>query len=101
MPETITIGRSDTELKVARPRLHKVILLNDDFTPRGFVVRILKYEFRLSDEKARQVMTTAHQRGACVVGVFTQDIAETKATNAVDAARKEGYPLLLTTEPEE
>jgi ATP-dependent Clp protease adaptor protein ClpS len=101
MPETITIGRSDTELKVARPRLHKVILLNDDFTPRGFVVKILKYEFRLGDGKARQVMTTAHQRGACVVGVFTQDIAETKATNAVDAARKEGYPLMFTTEPEE
>jgi ATP-dependent Clp protease adaptor protein ClpS len=101
MTENITIGRTDTDLQVARPRLHKVILLNDDFTPRGFVVKILKREFRLGAEKARQVMNTAHQRGACVVGVFTQDIAETKATNAVDAARKEGYPLLFTTEPEE
>jgi len=101
MPETVTIGRGQTELQVERPRLHKVILINDDFTPRAFVVRILKAEFRLGEEKARQVMTTAHQRGACVVAVFTQDIAETKATNAVDAARKEGYPLLFTTEPEE
>jgi ATP-dependent Clp protease adaptor protein ClpS len=46
-------------------------------------------------------MMTAHQRGACVVGVFVQDVAETKATRATDAARKEGYPLLFTIEPEE
>lgn len=101
MPETITIQRGQTELKVERPKLHKVILVNDDFTPRSFVVRILKAEFRLGEEQARQVMSTAHQRGACVVGVFTQEVAETKATNAVDAARKEGFPLLFTTEPEE
>ncbi len=101
MPETTTISRGQTELQVERPRLHKVVLLNDDFTPRGFVVRVLKAEFRLSEEQASQVMSTAHRRGACVVGVFTREIAETKATNAVDAARKEGYPLLFTTEPEE
>ncbi len=101
MPETITIQRGQTELQVERPKLHKVILVNDDFAPRSFVVRILKAEFRLGEEKARQVMSTAHQRGACVVAVFTQEVAETKATNAVDAARKEGFPLLFTTEPEE
>jgi len=46
-------------------------------------------------------MMTAHQKGACVVAVYTKDIAETKATEATDAGRKEGYPLLFTTEPEE
>jgi ATP-dependent Clp protease adaptor protein ClpS len=46
-------------------------------------------------------MMTAHQRGACVVAVFTKDIAEEKATNATEAGRKRGYPLLFTTEPEE
>jgi ATP-dependent Clp protease adaptor protein ClpS len=101
MPETITLRRGQTELQIARPRLHKVILVNDDFTPRRFVVKLLKAEFRLGEARALQVMSTAHQRGVCVVGVFTQDVAETKATNAVDAARKEGYPLLFTTEPEE
>jgi ATP-dependent Clp protease adaptor protein ClpS len=90
-----------TRPKVERPRLYKVILLNDDFTPRDFVVRVLKAEFRMNEAQARQVMMTAHQRGACVVAVFVQDIAETKATRATDAARKEGYPLLFTTEPEE
>ncbi len=90
-----------TRLKVERPRLYKVILLNDDFTPRTFVVLILKAEFRMNESQAQQVMMTAHKRGACVVAVFVQDVAETKATRATDAARKKGYPLLFTTEPEE
>lgn len=93
--------KSRTELKVERPKLHKVILVNDDFTPREFVVNILRGVFRLGDEQARRVMTTAHKRGVCVVAVFTKDIAEAKATDATDAARKKGYPLLFTTEPEE
>jgi ATP-dependent Clp protease adaptor protein ClpS len=90
-----------TRPKVERPRLYKVILINDDFTPREFVVMILKAEFRMNEGQARQVMMTAHQRGLCVVAVFVQDIAETKATRATDAARKKGYPLLFTTEPED
>lgn len=89
------------ELKVERPKLHKVILVNDDYTPRDFVTRVLKAEFRMPEERARQVMITAHQRGVCVVAVFTKDVAETKATNATDMARKEGYPLMFTIEPEE
>ena len=91
----------EPELKVERPKLHKVILVNDDFTPREFVTQVLKTEFRMNEERARQVMMTAHQRGVCMVAVFTRDVAETKATNATDAARKNGYPLLFTTEPEE
>ena len=88
-------------MKNERPKLHKVMLFNDDFTPREFVVTVLRAEFRLGDEQARQVMMTAHRRGVCVVSVFTKDVAEAKATNATDAARKRGYPLLFTTEPEE
>ena len=101
MQDTSTTPRVRSEIKVERPRLHKVILVNDDFTPREFVVTVLRAEFRLSDGQAHRVMMTAHQRGVCVVAVFTKDVAEAKATNATDAARKKGYPLLFTTEPEE
>ena len=101
MTDTITTPGGKVELKVERPKLHKVMLVNDDFTPREFVVRVLKAEFRLGEEQARRVMNTAHKRGVCVVGVFTKDVAETKATAATDLARKEGFPLLFTTEPEE
>ena len=93
--------RTKTRLKTERPRLHKVILVNDDFTPREFVVMILKAEFRMNEEQAYRVMLTAHRRGVCVVAVYAQDIAETKATRATDAGRSKGYPLLFTTEPEE
>ncbi len=99
--DTLTTPRGQVELKVERPKLYKVILVNDDFTPREFVVTVLRAEFRLGEEQASRVMNTAHRRGVCVVGVFTKDVAETKATNATDAGRKKGYPLLFTTEPEE
>lgn len=101
MQNTTTTPRVQLEIKVERPRLHKVMLVNDDFTPREFVVLVLKSEFRMGEEQASRVMSTAHQRGVCVVAVFTKDVAHTKATSATDAARKRGYPLLFTTEPEE
>jgi ATP-dependent Clp protease adaptor protein ClpS len=101
MSDIVTTPKGKTEVKVERPRLHKVILVNDDFTPREFVVMVLKAEFRMSEDQALRVMITAHRRGACVVAVFTKDIAEAKATNATDAGRSKGYPLLFTTEPEE
>jgi len=101
MQDITTKPRVEIELKPERPKLHKVMLVNDDFTPREFVVDVLRAEFRLNDEQSRRVMMTAHRRGVCVVAVFTKDIAEAKATNATDAARKNGFPLLFTTEPEE
>jgi ATP-dependent Clp protease adaptor protein ClpS len=87
--------------KTERPRLHKVILVNDDFTPREFVVTVLKGVFKMSADQAYRVMITAHRRGVCVVAVYTKDVAETKATEATDEGRRAGYPLLFTTEPEE
>lgn len=101
MNEIITRPKIKDEIKVQRPRLHKVILVNDDYTPREFVVMVLKAEFRMSESQAHRVMMTAHRRGACVVAVYTKDVAEAKATNATDRGRSKGYPLLFTTEPEE
>ena len=87
--------------KTERPKLYKVMLLNDDYTPREFVVLVLKSEFRMTEEQAYRVMITAHRKGLCVVAVFAKDIAETKATRATDMAQSKGYPLQFTTEPEE
>jgi ATP-dependent Clp protease adaptor protein ClpS len=101
MGKIATKPRTKVRPETERPRLHKVILLNDDYTPREFVVAILKAEFRMSEDQAYRVMMTAHRRGACVVAVFTKDVAETKATRATEAGRSKGYPLLFTTEPEE
>lgn len=93
--------KTRSKIRTARPPLYKVMLLNDDFTPRDFVVRVLKAEFRMNEDQAAHVMVTAHTKGACVVAVFTREVAEDKATRATDMARSEGFPLLFTTEPEE
>jgi ATP-dependent Clp protease adaptor protein ClpS len=90
-----------TETRVQRPRLHKVILFNDDYTPRDFVVGVLKAVFRLNETQALSVMMTAHRKGVCVVAVFVQDVAETKAARATEAGAAKGYPLRFGTEPEE
>jgi ATP-dependent Clp protease adaptor protein ClpS len=101
MSDIVTKPRAKILPKTERPRLHKVILVNDDFTPREFVVTVLKGEFRMSEDQAYRVMITAHRLGVCVVAVYTKDVAEAKATRATDAGRSKGYPLLFTTEPEE
>jgi ATP-dependent Clp protease adaptor protein ClpS len=101
MTKTIEKPRTKTRTKTQRPPLYKVILLNDDYTPREFVVQVLKAVFRMNESQAYRVMMTAHQRGACVIAVFTRDVAETKAKEATELGKMNGYPLFFTTEPEE
>jgi ATP-dependent Clp protease adaptor protein ClpS len=101
MPKTLVKPRPQTKPKTQRPPLYKVILINDDYTPREFVVLVLKAVFRMNEDQAYRVMMTAHQKGACVIAVYVRDVAETKANEATDLARQKGYPLFFTTEPEE
>jgi ATP-dependent Clp protease adaptor protein ClpS len=96
-----TTPRTRVRPTTQRPRLHKVLLVNDDYTPREFVVAVLRAVFGMGDETAHRVTMTAHQRGISVVAVYTRDIAETKAKEGTEAGRKAGYPLTFTTEPEE
>lgn len=101
MTSTLVTPRTKVRLKTQRPPLYKVILLNDDYTPREFVVTVLKAVFRMNADQAYRVMMTAHRRDACVVAVYAKDIAETKAKEGTEAGRAKGYPLFFTTEPEE
>jgi ATP-dependent Clp protease adaptor protein ClpS len=96
-----TVLKPQTRSKTERPKLYKVILLNDDFTPREFVVLVLKAVFRMHESAAYAVMLTAHRKGACVIAVYTRDVAETKAKEATELGKAKGYPLFFTTEPEE
>jgi ATP-dependent Clp protease adaptor protein ClpS len=99
MNDIITRPNIKDEIKTERPRIHKVILVNDYYTR----VRRHGSEGRVPHERGSglSVMITAHRRGVCVVAVYTKDVAEARATNATDAGRRLGYPLLFTTEPEE
>jgi ATP-dependent Clp protease adaptor protein ClpS len=101
MSDITTKPRIKTRARTERPRLFKVILLNDDYTPREFVVVVLKGVFAMSRDQAYRVMMTAHKLGACVVAVYTKDVADTKAKEGTEAGRSAGYPLMFTTEPED
>lgn len=101
MPDTSLDTRPDTKPKVERPKLYKVILINDDYTPREFVVMVLEAEFRMNESQANAVMLTAHRKGSCVIAVYPRDVAESKADRATDLGRSRGFPLQFTTEPEE
>jgi ATP-dependent Clp protease adaptor protein ClpS len=101
MSPTVVKPRTKTKPKTQRPPLWKVILLNDDFTPREFVVEVLKVVFRMNESQAYRVMMTAHQKGACVIAVYTKDVADTKAKEATEMGKAKGYPLYFTTEKEE
>ena len=98
MPELKLLPKPKT--RTERPKLYKVILLNDDYTPRDFVVAVLKAVFRMTEGEAVGVMMTAHRKGACVVAVYTQEVAETKARQATGMGASAGFPLAFTTEKE-
>jgi len=103
MPDNNTTLKPKTIVtpKLERPKLYKVILVNDDYTPRAFVTMVLQAVFQMSEEAGNRVMLTAHKMGSAVVVVCAKDIAETKATEAIDLAKSADFPLMFTTEPEE
>ena len=101
MSDNDTNTVSETKPKTKRPRLYKVMLENDDFSPREFVVKVLRTVFRMTDDEAYLVMMAAHQQGNAVVSVYSHDIAESKASEACDMAKEAVHPLMFTIEPEE
>ena len=80
------------------PPMYCVVLLNDDFTPMDFVVEVLQKFFSMSLESATQVMLTVHTQGQAVCGVFSKDVAETKAMQVNRYARENQQPLLAQTQ---
>jgi ATP-dependent Clp protease adaptor protein ClpS len=89
---------AEPEVKTKRPPFFKVVLLNDDYTPMEFVVFILKDIFRRSHEEAVSIMLEVHNKGEGVCGVYTRDVAETKAELAITLARRNQHPLQCRVE---
>ena len=87
-----------TKPKVKPPPMYRVVLVNDDFTPREFVVFILVSVFQKDRSEASRIMLTAHQGGKSVVGVYTYDVATSRVERARKQATEAGYPLVLYTE---
>jgi len=86
--------------KTKEPRRYQVVLHNDDYTTMEFVVHVLEKFFYKSETEATQIMLQVHHKGYGIVGVFTRDVAETKASQVMDYAKQHGHPLKCTAEPE-
>jgi len=91
---------AEPKVKTKRPPLFKVVLLNDDYTPMDFVVFILKDIFHKNHEEAISIMLDIHNRGAGLCGVYTRDVAETKAELVITLSRRNEYPLQCRVEKE-
>ena len=86
--------------KAMPPKMYKVLLLNDDYTPMEFVVHILERFFGLNHAQAFEIMLTVHKKGLAVVGVFSFEVAETKVAQVMELARRQQHPLQCTMEKE-
>lgn len=76
------------------PFMFQVVMYNDDYTPMEFVVEVLMQHFQMDYMKATSAMMHVHHQGKAVCGVYSKDVAETKAEQVMAVARKEGYPLM-------
>ena len=92
--------KTKTKTKLQKPKLYKVILLNDDYTPMEYVVKLLKAVFKKSESEAVSIMLMVHEKGSGVCGVFTKEIAETKVKTVITMAKKDQHPLKCIMEEE-
>lgn len=95
----VTERESKTKQRLERPKLFKVLLHNDDYTTREFVVQLLMVIFHHNENDATAIMLHVHHNGIGVAGVYTHEIAETKVAEVMHAAQEAEYPLLCTMEP--
>ena len=98
--ETAVITRPRASRKVKEPPLYKVLLHNDDYTTREFVVEVLRGVFHRPEQEAVQIMLHVHNNGVGVAGIYTFEVAERKVRTVEAMARQREFPLLLTIEPE-
>ena len=92
------LATADTRPRLAQPPMFKVVLLNDDYTPMEFVVEVLTSFFGMHLEKATQIMLKVHTEGKAVCGVYSRDVAETKAQQVNDYSRECQQPLMCNVE---
>ena len=95
-----TLTESRSEQKLQRPRMWRVLLHNDDYTTQDFVVWVLETIFVKPRPEAFAIMMSVHQSGLGIAGVYTHDVAETKAKMTKQLAEEHEFPLLVTMEPE-
>lgn len=95
------VTEAEREVATQKPRMFRVLIHNDDYTTRDFVVDVLVSIFHKSESAAVEVMLHVHRNGSGVAGVYTREVSEMKVQQTMDLARAHEFPLQLTMEPEE
>ena len=88
----------DLALELEEPQMFKVLLHNDDYTSMDFVVEILMGIFHKSLAQAEQIMLQIHEKDKAICGVYSFEIAQTKAEQVKQRAKQNEFPLLATIE---
>ncbi|MCU1290733.1 MAG: hypothetical protein JWN60_2962 [Acidobacteria bacterium] len=91
---------TESDTKLEKPKLYKVLLHNDDFTTMEFVVFILQHVFMRSDVEAFTIMLKVHNEGVGIAGIYPYEVANMKAEKAMNLSKANEYPLLCTVEEE-
>ncbi len=86
--------------QVKKPRMYRVIINNDDYTPMEFVVHVLEQFFTMDRAKATRIMLDVHNSGKGICGVFPRDTAETKTLQVNNYSKKHNHPLMCSMEVE-
>jgi len=87
--------------KPEEPKMWKVILHNDDYTPMNFVVMIIMKVFHKLHMEAERMMMQIHKSNKAIIGIFTKEIAESKVTRITEIAELNEFPLKITMEIDE
>lgn len=94
----LQVQEAQPKIKIKEPALYRVLMHNDDFTPMEFVVVVLEMFFSMDRSRATAIMFEVHTVGKAICGVFSKDVAETKADQVMEYARRHEHPLLCSVE---
>lgn len=92
--------KSEVDVGLILPKMSKVVMLNDDYTTQDFVISVLIDVFGKNIDEATNIMLEIHNNGRGICGIYTYDIAQTKANIAIQKSRQAGYPLKILVEEE-
>ena len=98
---SVTITKTKADIKIKKPLMYRVVLLNDDYTPMEFVVWLLQHVFFLPESVSNQLMLKVHTEGRGICGVFSFDMAKTKQAQVKQHAEKNDHPLECIIEPDD
>ncbi len=99
-PIGVAVVEQEDRTECEKPRKYGVLMLNDDATPFDWVVAILRVHFGKTEHEATEIAQTVHEQGRAVAGVYSCDIAETKAAIVIRVARDNGWPFVAEVQPE-